>query len=451
MSNPLTAQAMSKIGIIIQREYSQRVRKKSFILTTILTPLLMLGVMGTIIWLMASDVKTEREIHVIDRSGLIVDKLESVGGMTFVKSDKTLEQARETREKGVFGYLVIGSDIMAQPNSLQLYSYEQSTIEVDEAITKQIRNIIEAEKLKQYDIENLEQILSEVKTNVRLATYQINESTGEDKESSSSLALIVSSIFGFMTYMFIFLYGGMVMQGVIQEKTSKVLEIMVSSVKPFQLMFGKIIGIALVALTQLVIWAALLTTAATVLGSHLAPDISPEMTQQMAMGMDMGMANVVENMDSETAIILNTISDFGYILTLMVSFSLFFIGGYLLYAAMFAAVGSAVDNEADTQQLQLPISMPLILGIVIMYSSIRDPNGSLAFWGSIVPFTSPIVMMARLPYGVPMWEQVLSLALLYGTFVAMAWLAGKVYRVGIFMYGKKPTWKDLAKWVTYKD
>lgn len=440
---------MSKISIIIQREYTQRVKKKSFILTTVLTPLLLLGLMAVMVWVMARDITTEREIRVIDHSGLVAGKLEDTGNLRFVPGDKTLEQARESREEGVFGYLVVGADIMTRPNDVQLYSYEQSTMEIDAAIAKQIKSIIEDEKLKQYDIENLDRILAEVQTKVSLSTYRIDESTGQEKESSSALSYGIAFVFGFMIYMFIFLYGGMVMQGVIQEKSSKVLEIMVSSVKPFQLMFGKIIGIALVALTQLAIWIVLLVGASAILGGQLAGEVTPEMTQQMAMGVDM--AEMTEGMSSGSSAMMGMLTDAGFILKMMFMFALFFIGGYLLYAAMFAAVGSAADNEADTQQLQLPISMPLFLGLVVMYMAIREPNGSLAVWFSMIPFTSPIVMMARLPYGVPAWELALSLALLYGTFVGMVWIAGKIYRIGIFMYGKKPTWKELLKWVSYKD
>lgn len=440
---------MSKIGIIIQREYTQRVRKKSFILTTILTPLLMLGVMAIMVWLMARDVTTEKDILVIDRSGLVADRLENTSTLKFRKSDLSLDDARQSRPEGVFGYLVVGADILEHPANLQLYSYEQSTMEIDGAITKQVRAIIENEKLKSYEIENLDQILAEVRTKVSLSTYRIDQTSGEEKESSSAVSYGIALVFGIMIYMFIFLYGGMVMQGVIQEKTSKVLEIMVSSVKPFQLMFGKIIGIALVALTQLGIWIVLLMAMSTAMMNWFAPEISPEMAQQMAMGTDV--SAIVENMDGQGAHVVAIFADLSYILKMMFSFTLFFIGGYLLYAAMFAAVGSAVDNEADTQQLQMPISMPLLVGFVVMYMAVRDPNGSLAVWCSMIPFTSPVVMMARLPYGVPMWELALSLALLYGTFIAMVWVAGKIYRVGIFMYGKKPSWKDLAKWVTYKD
>ena len=440
---------MSKIGIIMQREYTQRVRKKSFILTTILTPLLLFGLMGLVIWLMARDVTTEKEILVIDHSGLVGDRLESTNTLKFKPAGQTLEEARQSRPEGVFGFLVIGADIVERSSNLQLYSYEQSTMEIDGAITRQIRNIIENEKLKRYDIENLDRIMAEVQTKVNLSTYRIDESTGQEKESSSVLSYGIAFVFGMMIYMFIFLYGGMVMQGVIQEKTSKVLEIMVSSVKPFELMFGKIVGIALVALTQLAIWIVLLVVGSMVVGNFMTPDVSADAAQMAAMGMDT--SAMVEGMSSDSGAMLGMLSDMTFILKLMFSFTLFFIGGYLLYAAMFAAVGSAVDNEADTQQLQLPISMPLILGFVVMYSAMNDPNGPIAFWFSMIPFTSPIVMMARLPYGVPMWELVLSLVLLYGTFVGMVWIAGKIYRVGIFMYGKKPSWKDMAKWITYKD
>ncbi len=440
---------MSKIGIIIQREYSQRVRKKSFILTTILTPLLLLGMMAVMVWIMSREVTTEKTVQVVDRSGFIAAQLENTQHLTFVPTDKTPEELRTGHTEGEFGYLVIGADILTNPSDLQLFSYEQSTVEIDGAITRQIKKIVETEKLKAYEIENLDRILAEVETDVTLSTYRIDAATGEEKESSSSLALILAMIFGVMIYMFVFLYGGMVMQGVIQEKSSKVLEIMVSSVRPFELMFGKIIGIALVAITQLAIWVVLLGIGSTLLGGALAGNIDPEMAAQMAAGM--GGTTPLEGMSPNMAAILGMLSDVSFILRMMFSFVLYFIGGYLLYAAMFAAVGSAVDNEADTQQLQLPISLPLILGFIIMYASVRDPNGSLAFWGSVIPFTSPIVMMARLPYGVPLWQLVLSLVLLYATFVAIAWLAARIYRVGIFMYGKKPTWKDLAKWIAYKD
>lgn len=440
---------MSKISIIIQREYTQRVKKKSFILTTLLTPLLLIGIMVAPALIMMFSGSSEKDILVIDHSGVIGERLESTGTINFIPTDQTAEEIRETRTGEEYGYLVIGADIMTRPSDLQLYSYEQSTIEVDKAITSQIGDIIEKEKLKYYEIDNLEQIMDEVKTKVSLSTYQINESTGEDKESSSAFAYGVAFVFGFLIYMFVFMYGGMVMQGVIEEKSSKVLEIMVSSVKPFELMFGKIIGIAAVALTQLAIWIVLLVALGSVISGFLAPEAAQEASQQMSMGMDM--SEITDGMNSQTSGILSMVSDITFILKMMFAFALYFIGGYLLYAAMFAAVGSAVENATDTAQLQLPISMPLILAILVMMNVLHDPNGGLAFWFSVIPFTSPIVMMARLPYGVPAWEIILSLVLLYATFIGMVWVAGKIYRVGIFMYGKKPSWKELFKWISYKD
>ncbi len=439
---------MSKIGIIIQHEYSERVR---FILTTILTPVLILGMYAGMIWLMMKDSTTEKELLVVDRSGWVAPLLENTKTLTFTPTDKSPEQLREEHTEGEFGYLVIGADIVNNPSDLQLYTYEQSTVEIDGAITGQVERIIEAEKLKGYQIENLDQILADVETNVKMSTYRIDTATGEEKESSSTLAMILAGVFGFLTYFFVLIYGGMVMQGVIREKSSKVLEIMVSSVKPFELMFGKIIGIALVAVTQLAIWVALLAIGTTLLGGAVAGNLDPETTAQMTAGAGVDAAQITAGITSEGSAMLSMLSDTVFILKILLSFVLYFIGGYLLYAAMFAAVGSAVDNEADTQQLQLPISMPLIFGFIIAATSMRDPDSSLAVWGSLIPFTSPIVMMARLPYGVPAWQLILSIVLLYATFVAIAWLAARIYRVGIFMYGKKPTWKDLAKWITYKD
>lgn len=237
--------------------------------------------------------------------------------------------------------------------------------------------------------------------------------------------------------MFVFVYGGFVMHGVIEEKSSRIIEVIVSSVKPFQLMMGKILGIALVALTQLLIWIVLFVALAFV-------------TQGLMSGGEQALA-AAEGMDSNMSMVMDTLSDPSYLFLVFGSYILYFVGGYLLYAAMFAAVGSAVDNIQDAAQLQLPISMPLILGIIVMMNAMQSPNSDLAFWFSMIPFTSPIVMMARIPYGVPAWEIVVSLVALYATFVAMTWLSAKIYRVGIFMYGKKPSFKELIKWARYKN
>lgn len=445
---------MGKIGIIIKREFNERVRKKSFIITTILTPLLFVGVMVGMFFIMNVRSSEVRHIMVEDHSGFIAGKLESDERILFEPTDKTIEQVKQERtdgeHSGLFGVLVIDGDIMENPRNVRLYTYGPSTIEIESAIASQIRNIVEDEKLKAYDIENLPQILEEVKTPVSVRAFKIGD-TGEAKESSSGFAMGLAYIFGFLIYMFVFIYGAMVMQGVIEEKSSKVLEIMVSSVKPFELMMGKILGIATVAITQFLIWVVIMFVAGTAMMHFISPDIAAGAASGMA---ESGMAGAgiagMENLDPATLDAVKSMADPRFMINMIGGFLIYFIGGYLLYAAMFAAIGSAVDNAADSQQLQLPVTIPMILAIFVMMSVMREPNSSLALWFSMIPFTSPVIMLARLPYGVPLWELVTSVVILYGTFVVMVWLAGKIYRVGIFMYGKKPTFKELFKWAKYK-
>lgn len=440
---------MGKIKIIAAREFNERVRKKSFIITTILMPLFfvaMIVIMGLMMNVRSDKTKT---ILVVDQSGIIADRLENKGTLVFESSDRTFDELRAEQHNNIFGILVVGSDVVENPKNVQLVTYEASTVMIESDITEQIRSIIEADKLKKYNIDNLSEILEEIKTPVSLTVSQIKES-GEVKNSSATLNIVLAYILGFLIYMFIFLYGGMVMQGVIEEKSNKVLEVMVSSVKPFQLMMGKILGIASVALTQLVIWVVFIVVVGGLAVKLISPDLVGAAEAMQSTGMAASPQAMGINLDADTAGIIATITSPGYLLRIFGGFLIFFIGGYLLYAAMFAAVGSAVDNEKDTQNLQMPITIPLVLAIFVMINAMQEPNGPLAFWFSMIPFTSPILMMVRLPYGVPAWEFWLSVALLYGTFVGTVWLAGKVYRVGIFMYGKKPTFKELAKWVRYK-
>ena len=434
---------MSKIGLIIGREFNERVRKRTFILTTILTPLLLIGVMVAPMLIMQLKSDKIKEIAVIDNSGIIAPQLRDGEGIAFEPTDRTAEEIRAAGEKS-YGYLVVGKDIMADPRDLQLYTYESATIGVENNITSQVRRIIEAEKLKAYDIEDLPRIMQEVKTDVALQSFQI-DATGREKQSSSMLSMIASYFFGFMIYMFVLLYGAMVMQGVIEEKSSKVLEIMVSSVRPFELMLGKIMGIAAVAVTQFAIWMVLIFVLGTAAVHYFAGDMLAQ-GAMMAGPIPEGM----ENIDPEALAALRGATDPTFLIKLFGGFVVYFIGGYLLYAAMFAAVGSAVDNVQDSSQLQLPITIPLILALFVMINVMREPNSSMAFWFSMIPFTSPIIMMARLPYGVPTWELVTSAVILYASFIFMVWLAGKIYRVGIFMYGKKPSFRELYKWITYK-
>ena len=441
---------MGKIGIIAAREFNERVKKKSFIITTILMPLFFVALMFVPALMMNIKSDKAKEVIVVDQSGLIGDRLVSDGQLTFSPSDKSFEELRDEAHE-VFGILVVGSDIATNPSNLQLFAYESSTINIEQAITDQVRSIVESEKLKEYNIEDIDAILEAIKTPVSIQVKQLDES-GDAKESSSILNIALAYIFGFLIYMFVFLYGNMVMQGVIEEKSTKVMEVMVSSVKPFQLMMGKILGIASVAVTQFAIWVVFILVVGGAAMSLLGVD---EMmaAASSASAMDpaamMGAAGV-PSLDDETLSIIRTVTDPGYLLRILGGFLIYFVGGYLLYAAMFAAVGSAVDNEKDTNNLQMPITIPLILGIFVMMSAMQEPHGPLAFWFSMIPFTSPIVMMVRLPYGVPGWELALSVGLLVATFVGMVWLAGKIYRVGVFMYGKKPTLRELLRWARYK-
>lgn len=440
---------MGKIKIIAEREFNERVRKKSFIITTILMPIAFVAIMFVPALMMNISSDEKKEIIVVDQSGMVGERLQDDGQMMFSLSDKGFDTLKEENNE-VFGILVIGEDVATNPSNVQLFTYESSTINIESAITEQVRNIIEAEKLKQYNIDDLDRIMSEIKTPVSLQVKQLNES-GEAKDSSAILNIALAYVFGFLIYMFVFLYGNMVMQGVIEEKSSKVMEVMVSSVKPFQLMMGKILGIAAVAITQFMIWVVFILVVGAGAMSLLGGDELLAAAQASA-AMDPAMASMSGtemSIDKDTAALINTITDPGYLVRILGGFLLYFVGGYLLYAAMFAAVGSAVDNEKDTNNLQLPITIPLILALFVMMSAMQEPNGPLAVWFSMIPFTSPIVMMVRLPYGMPdgFWISVL---LLYGTFLAMVWLAGKIYRVGVFMYGKKPTLGELLKWARYK-
>ena len=439
---------MSNVSIIIQREFNERVRKKSFIITTLLMPVLMIALMIAPALIMQYSRGDRKVIAVIDDSGLIAPKLESDDELTFERTDLSTDEARR-KLTDKFGVLYIGSDILENPGNVKLYANSSSSLSVESNITGQIERILEAEKLKAYRINNLQQILDEVKTTVSMQTFRNDKSQDEDSHAqSSAVATALGYILGFILYMFLLIYGSMVMQSVIEEKNNRVLEVMVSSVRPFELMLGKILGVASVAVVQVLIWGVLICGVGALVIPHLMPDDVMASAQAMQQGMPD--ASAVGNMNPEMLQAIAAATDLGYIVKIFVCLLLFVFGGYLLYSAMFAAVGSAVDNVQDASQLQMPITLPIILALLMMLAVIQDPNSQLAFWFSMIPFTSPVVMMARIPYDIPLWEIVLSLVILYASFVGMVWFAGKIYRVGIFMYGKKPTLKELFKWVRYK-
>ncbi len=442
---------MSNTFIIIQREFNERVRKKSFIITTILMPVLMIALMVAPALIMEYSGGDEKRIAVIDESGVVLPLLESDDEVLFEPTSLTLEEARKELADH-FAVLQIGSDIFDNSANVRLYVNSSSSIAVETNITNQLKHIIESEKLKRYNIDNLQQILDEVHTEVTMQTFRNDKSQEEDTQAFSSIAATaIGYILGFILYMFLLIYGAMVMQSVIEEKNSRVLEVMVSSVRPFELMLGKILGVAAVAVTQILIWGVLIVG----VGAFVVPNLMPDEMIAGVEAVQQGSPAAAEalaagDMDPEMLQAVATMTDSGYVIKIFVCLLLLVLGGYLFYSAMFAAVGSAVDSLQDAQQLQTPITMPIILALLVMIAVIRDPNSSVAFWCSIIPFTSPIVMAARVPYDIPAWEIVLSLVVLYASVLGMIWIAAKIYRVGIFMYGKKPTFKELWKWMRYK-
>ncbi len=436
---------MSNIGIVIGREFNERVRKKSFIITTLLMPVLMvlLTVAPSLIMLYSkSDVK---DIFVIDKSGIIADKLESNSEVNYKLSDSSLEQAREAKEG--FGVLYIGDDILTNPSNITLYTNSASSLMLEESIASKVEDIVESSRLAEYNIDNIEEILDSVKASVRVKSVRDDKSEQQQQSQSSIVSMAMGYILGFMLYMFLLIYGAMVMSSVIEEKSSRVLEVLVSSVKPFDLLLGKIISIAMVAITQLLIWGVLIIVISLLLIPAIMPDDIMMAVESLQAGAALSPDMMSAGLDAEAIGAIAIVTDFGYIGQIMGYALLFLVGGYLLYSAMFAAVGSAVDTAEDSQNLQLPITMPIILSMLIMMMVAKDPNSTVVKIFSLIPLTSPTVMMARIPHGIATWEIVLSLVLLFASFVGMVWVAAKIYRVGIFMHGKKPTFKDLYNWI----
>lgn len=445
----------SKIGIIIEREFNERVRKKSFIITTLLTPLLMITLMLVPAFITTYSTSDVKHIAVVDDSKIVAGALENTDEVVFEAVPLPLEIARKEYSDR-FAVLYIGNDIIDNGNSIQIYTNGSTSIGIERSIARQVESVLRQEKLKKHNIENLPQILMDMTYRVNIQSYKntvessadmADSGSVEDESSSSVAATVLAYVLSFLLYMFLLIYGVMVMQSVIEEKNSRVLEVMVTSVRPFEMMMGKILGVACVALLQIVIWVVLI--AATVY--FVLPMVLPEEISSALDLMKAGGAAAVQG-GSEIMLLqaIMKISNIGYMTTVLASLLVFMIGGFLLYAAMYAAVGSSVDSPQDAQQLQTPITIPIIVSTMVMLSVINDPTSELAFWFSMIPFTSPIVMMARIPYEIPTWEIIASAAILYASFMLVVWAAAKIYRVGILMHGKKPSYKDLWKWIRYK-
>lgn len=434
----------SKIGIVIGREYMERVSKKSFIISTILMPLLMLALMVAPALIMTFSTAEVKTIMVVDNSNMIAQSLQSNDEVKYVVSDEPIDSL--LANENIDGVLFIEEDIVDHPTGVSLYTNSASSMNIEADIRSQIETTIEQERLKKYDIENLNQILNEIETSVTLQTYRNDQEDG-NKASSSGLSYVIGLIMTMLLYFFLILYGQMVMTSIIEEKSNRVLEIVVSSIKPSQLMMGKIVGVGLVAVTQVMIWAVLISfISGTILPAMVPTDVMGEVSAYSAGTLDITSAS--NDIDMLHAI--SVLSNVGYILSIFVYLILFLIGGFLFYSSIFAAIGSAVDNIQDAGQFQGIVMFPIIIGFILSMSIVNDPNSTLATVMSMIPFTSPMIMMSRIPFGIASWEIIVSLILLYVSFWGMVWIAAKIYRVGIFMYGKKPSFKDLIRWINYK-
>lgn len=405
-------------------------------------PVIMLGLMMAPVLIAMFSESDNRNILVMNNSAdTISSRLQNTPTLTFLPQNISVDSAR--RVESVDAVLVIPESIYDNGATLQIYTNGASSMEVESAITGQFNDIIESQRLKNYNIDDLDEIISAVHSDVKLQSLRNDE---DATESSTMLSYMLGLILTLMLYMCLLLYGQMVMTSIIEEKNNRVLEIVVSSVRPTQLMLGKICGIGLVAITQIVIWGVLLSAmSAFVLPAVLPAGVSADMAALSAEGAS---ANI--STDLELLQALSMLGNVAYIIQLFGLLLLFLIGGFMLYSAIYAAIGSAVDNIQDAGQLQSIVVFPIIIGIVVAMQAASDPGSSMAMWTSMIPFTSPMVMMARIPFGIPAWEIAVSLIILVISFFIVVWFAAKIYRVGIFMYGKKPSFKELIRWMRYK-
>lgn len=436
---------MNKIGLIIKREYLRRVSKKSFILLTLFTPFLFAALVFVPLWLSTIKGDDVKNVAIIDSTGKYAQLFENNESYHFLHSDKTLDDYRQSGDKEVFAFLSITGDLLSNPKAATLYSEKQVPVELSRLVNQTLSKQLETEKLASFNIPNLQEIIKESKINFNVQTIKWSED-GQESTSSATVASVIGMVFTFIIYMFIMMYGAMVMQGVMEEKTNRIIEVMISSVRPFDLMMGKIIGIGFVGLTQVFLWG-IITTILVGVGGFMFGGGADMAAMQAGPQMGMMDANALASSSgNEIMGIINSIN----IAEIGISFLIYFIGGYMLYASIFAAIGSAVDSQEDTQQFMAPITIFMVFALYAGIYSMENPDGPLAFWCSMIPFTSPIVMMVRIPFEIPLWEKLLSVALLYTSAIAIVWLSAKIYRVGILMYGKKPSIKEMVKWIKYK-
>lgn len=428
---------MNSIGLIIKREYIRRVRKKSFVLLTLLTPLLMIALIFVPLWL--SSIKSSEIFHVsvIDDTGKYVSLFKEIDNYRFFDG-KVSAPASSPEMKEVFATLTITDDLLEHPQAAALYSHKQIPESLSRIVNETLRKQIESDKIASYQIPGLEEIIRESQIRFQVQTIKLSDD-GRESQSSVSLAYAIGILFTITVYTFIIMYGSMVLQGVSEEKTNRIVEIMVSSVRPFDLMMGKIIGIGLVGLTQLFLWTILTIVGVTLIGLFFGAGADA------AAAMQQGGTAAAGEMGKWMA----KLQSFNFT-EILLFFVIYFFGGYLLYASLFAAIGSVIDHPEDSQQFMTPVIMILAFALYAGIYSIENPDGPLAFWCSMIPFTSPVVMMMRIPYETPLWQMLLSVSLLFASAIGLTWFSAKIYRIGILMYGKKPNLKEIIRWISFK-
>ena len=429
---------MTKIGLIVAREYTTRVRKKSFVIMSILGPILFAAIFLIPVWLTTSKTELTKLIWVLDDAGLGEDAFNNVENLNFRFVVGDLDSLKDRLiVNDVFAVLHLPKELLVAGTPPLLYSNHQPGIPLKSKINWQVQRAVEAIRLKNSGIDPT--VLREVKKRVVLKTVSVS-TEGEESRSSVEVTSVVGYLTAFLIYFFIFMYGALIMRGVIEEKSNRIIEVLISSVKPFDLMLGKILGVAAVGLTQFLIWLLLSSGLIVAAGFLLMDGINPAAISEISVAPNQEAARLaLRSMDALSLVNLPLIIG---------CFLFYFLGGYLFYGALFAAVGAAVDGETDTQQFMLPVTIPLVFSVVMITAVLQDPTSNLSFWLSIIPFTSPVIMMVRLPFNVPDWQLVISMLLLSIGFVGTTWLAAKVYRIGILVYGTKVSYRTIWKWIT---
>lgn len=432
---------MNKILIIIQREFLKRVRTKGFIILTITMPFIMAALVFVPLWLSSIENDEQQKVAVIDPTGVYAKALKASKSFAFSAQPVITEKMR-SEDSPYDAVVAISGDLVKNNGKVTIYSHKEIPGNMLDYIQSKLNETVQKQKLEATGIAGLDKIIDDVQRDMNMKTVKWSKE-GDEQASSTYVAIIVGGIFTLLIYIFVITYGGMVMQSVIEEKTNRIMELLVSSVKPFQLMMGKIIGVMLVGIAQMALWGVMLSIIMTVASVGFGVSQAPS----IAAGQPMPSPTM--NMSQDTQELLTAIVNLPYA-EIGLMFIIMFVGGYLLYSSFFAATGASINEQEDANQFVVPITMITLFGLYAAMYSIENTDGPLAFWASLFPLTSPIVMMIRIPFGVPLWQELLSIALLYASAFLMIWIGGKIYRVGILMYGKKPSIKEIIKWMRYK-